>query len=394
MKNTAFALRRIASRSVHARLAFCVLCPLILTQAAWPAAEIEIEISADRPNTVTFPAQSAKFIRFLILAAAQGQPCLDELEVFGPNSEANLALSVHGAIASASSCLPGHAIHQIEHLNDGQYGNSYSWIAAGDTGEWAQIELPEITAVDRVVFSRDRNGTFSDRLPVRCEVCISLDGAAWETVAKVVGKAERSRGPQDLPAPPSESSREGREYPVLQNAFLGEEYAWLKTYGRADLSPALVPYNGRVKEYPRHVGNDVLPLPPLPAAPKLDGAADDACWAAASQGIVRVAYPYDPDACPLVEQAVQTGWFGDDLYLAIRMDRRLSSHIAVISGADWAGCGIVVLTEAGLVFNTYRGKQTDTSTPVAEAASQNMSVFCRMLPQPECLYRFVSRGTY
>ena len=84
----------------------------------------------DRPNEVTFPPTEARFLRFLIHESAGGQPCLDELEVYGPEGGANLALAGAGAKASASSCLPGYAIHQVAHLNDGLYGNSHSWIAA------------------------------------------------------------------------------------------------------------------------------------------------------------------------------------------------------------------------------------------------------------------------
>ena len=122
------------------------------------------------PNTVTFAAQEARFVRFLIRACASSQPCLDELEVYAPGNAENLALASKGAKASASSCLPGHALHAIPHLNDGQYGNGHSWIAASPANEWAQIELPKPARVDRVVFSRDREGHYRDRLPVAFEM--------------------------------------------------------------------------------------------------------------------------------------------------------------------------------------------------------------------------------
>ena len=103
-------------------------------------------------------------------------PCLDELEVYGIDGETNLALAQREARASASSCLSGYPIHQVRHLNDGQYGNSHSWIAAGQNGEWAQIELPAPATVAQVVFSRDREGRFRDRLPTQVEIQLSLDG--------------------------------------------------------------------------------------------------------------------------------------------------------------------------------------------------------------------------
>ena len=72
------------------------------------------------------------------------------MEVFGPDNAENLALASRGALASASSLLPGHAIHQVAHLNDGQYGNSHSWIAATAGSAWVQIELPETAKMAQV----------------------------------------------------------------------------------------------------------------------------------------------------------------------------------------------------------------------------------------------------
>jgi hypothetical protein len=140
---------------------------------------------------------------------------VDELEVYGPDDESNLALARHGAKATASSCLPGYAIHQIAHLNDGLYGNDHSWIAAGTLNEWAQIELPRAVSVARVVFSRDREGRYDDRLPISIEIHISTDGTNWKTVA-------RSSAFPILP--------EGQfgEAELLRYAFECEDLTWRK----------------------------------------------------------------------------------------------------------------------------------------------------------------------
>jgi len=165
----------------------------------------------------------------------------------------------------------------------------------------------------------------------------------------------------------------------------------VKTYGRADLSPRLVPYNGRVKNYPRHVGDDHLPLPPLASAPTLDGALDDPCWQAASRGVARVAHPYDFGIGPLAEHAVTAGWKGDDLYLAIETGRLLSSHIAVVSSADGGGCGVVAYTKKGLVFNSHAAKgraaEIKGSTPLEGAFSEDLTCWEVRLPLelfPKC----------
>jgi hypothetical protein len=141
-------------------------------------------VQSNRLWEVAFPPETAKFVRFAILECGS-EPCLDELEIYGPAGGANLALARDGAKPAASSCLPGYAIHLVEHLNDGLYGNSHSWIAAGRRNEWAQIELTQPTEVSRVVFSRDREGRYSDREPEAYEIQVSLDGRAWKTVSRV-----------------------------------------------------------------------------------------------------------------------------------------------------------------------------------------------------------------
>ncbi len=46
-----------------------------------------------------------------------------------------------------------------------------------------QLELPEVTEINRIEWGRDRTGQFKDRLPVRYEITVSLDGQQWKPVA-------------------------------------------------------------------------------------------------------------------------------------------------------------------------------------------------------------------
>ena len=169
----------------------------------------------DKPNSLEFAPLEARFVRLVIPDSVQGQPCIDELEIYGPSGDRNLALAGTGAKATASSCLPGYAIHQIAHLNDGLYGNSHSWIAAGPRNEWAQIELPGIMSLARVVFSRDREGRYRDRLPASIEIWVSVDGANWKTVVR------RSAFPS-LPEGPLDQNE------LLRYAFECEDITWRK----------------------------------------------------------------------------------------------------------------------------------------------------------------------
>lgn len=348
---------------------------------------------ADTPQVISFPPEHAQFIRIEITAGnSGGEPCLDEFEVYGADDQRNLALAANGAKASASSCLPGYPAHKIEHLNDGQYGNGWSWVAATTGAEWAQIDLPEAADVRKVVISRDRSGGYGDRIPAGFEILVSLDGAQWKSVHKAVAKVKHASGADAIPGPPPSPYQAKAAAPLdsqdeqLRYAFLGEEHAWLKTYGRADLSSALVPYNGRVKEYPRHVGDDSLPLPELASAPELDGSLDDDCWSSASRGVVRVAFPYDFDLTPCVNHVVSAGWLGDELYLAIETDRLLSAHLAVVSTQDMQG-GVIAVDNARLVFNIYADGKLKSSTPLKGAFNGDLTRFEVCLPMqllPDC----------
>jgi hypothetical protein len=205
--------KRIASRGLRL-LVFAGLASACLANTSTLAAansSAHVRVLAEKPNTFTFAPSQARLIRLLILETENGQPCVDELEVYGVGGE-NLALASQGARASASSCLAGYPIHQVAHLNDGRYGNSHSWIAAGTGNEWAQIELPAPAEVSKVVFSRDREGSFHDRLPSQFEIRVSLDGAQWKTVCSVNAQIS-------LPADADWNS-------LLTYAFLCEQDTW------------------------------------------------------------------------------------------------------------------------------------------------------------------------
>jgi hypothetical protein len=176
-------------------------CLLVVCLAA-QAVAADITIHPDKANIIELPATRARFVRMVILAGTGAQPCIDELEVYGPDGKVNLALASSGAKATASSCLPGYDIHKIAHLNDGLYGNDHSWIAAGPSGEWAQIELPRPMTVNRVVFSRDRASRFHDRVAVHFEILLSQDGKQWISVRTVKAvSAQPVRAPSAPRAP-------------------------------------------------------------------------------------------------------------------------------------------------------------------------------------------------
>lgn len=131
-------------------------------------------------NVESFDAARARFVRFTIDASSGGQPCIDELEIYA--GETNVALAAAGAKASSSGDFT-HPLHKLTQINDGQYGNARSWISSQVTGGWVQIELPQAMDIHEVVWGRDREGQYEDRVATGYRIEISLDGQQWKQVA-------------------------------------------------------------------------------------------------------------------------------------------------------------------------------------------------------------------
>ncbi|NQV25829.1 MAG: DUF1553 domain-containing protein [Rhodopirellula sp.] len=143
-------------------------------------------VNAQR-NTERFQAVLAKFLRFTTLETIDDnkhQPCIDELEVYDSSNPANnIALASVGTVTTSSGNYSETGKHQLKHVNDGQYSNDRSWISNKYGGGWVQLEFPTATPINRVVWGRDRSGSFKDRLPIRYHIETSLDGTEWTTVA-------------------------------------------------------------------------------------------------------------------------------------------------------------------------------------------------------------------
>lgn len=141
--------------------------------------------ASPKRNEVAFEPVEARFVRIEIASTTDGsEACLDELEIYGADEKRNLASLAENGRATASSLLAGHAIHQIQHLNDGLYGNDHSWIAGNRGACWAQIELKQPAGVSKVVWGRDREGHYTDRVPKEYAVLVSSDGENWQSVAR------------------------------------------------------------------------------------------------------------------------------------------------------------------------------------------------------------------
>ncbi len=133
-----------------------------------------------KENVETWPPSAARYVRFHIQQTNASEACLDELQIFA--GDENVALASRGAKATSSGDFV-HPLHKLEHLNDGEFGNARSWIASARTGAWVQIELPKTEIIDRVVWGRDRQGRYADRVATQYHIDVSLDGQQWQSVA-------------------------------------------------------------------------------------------------------------------------------------------------------------------------------------------------------------------
>ena len=157
-------------------------------------------------NVDRFAPREARFVRFTVLASSGIEPCIDELEVLTAESMSrNVALASAGAKATASSVYSQGTseLHRLEHINDGRYGNSRSWISAEIGAGWVQVELAEPAMIDRVVWARDREGSFRDRLATRYRIEISSDEHDWQLVADGEDRAPWTASATPGAAPPS-----------------------------------------------------------------------------------------------------------------------------------------------------------------------------------------------
>ncbi len=197
-----------------------------------------------RHNVETFQPVRARFVRFVIEETSRSQPCIDELEVFA--GDENVAAASRGARATASGSLAGYAIHELAHVNDGKYGNAHSWICDKPTG-WVQIELPETKTIDRIEWARDREGRYSDRLPVRYRIDVAVQPDKWRTVASSADHRPRAQA-ADRPSEPE------YDFTGLPKAEAAQGRSWLNRLQAARAERAAIAKTG-----PAYVGRFTQP---------------------------------------------------------------------------------------------------------------------------------------
>jgi len=166
-----------------------------------PVAALRDPVRADR-NTERFSPIEATALRFTVHATNSAEPCIDELEAWTPATDVgstNVALAANGATATSSGDYPNDPKHQLAHVNDGQFGNPRSWISNTSGGGWVRIDFAEPAVIDRVLWGRDQDRKFTDRLATAYTI-EALSGGQWVTVATSADRLPRDVDPGRSPA--------------------------------------------------------------------------------------------------------------------------------------------------------------------------------------------------
>ncbi len=138
-----------------------------------------------RRNSERFVPVLAGKLRFTVEQTNNGsEPCIDELEVWSAGAQPrNIGLAAVGTRLTSSGDYAGDPKHRLAHLADGKYGNDRSWISNSAGRGWVELEFEQPQRIDRVVWGRDREAKFKDRLAVRYRVEICGEDGRWQTVA-------------------------------------------------------------------------------------------------------------------------------------------------------------------------------------------------------------------
>ena len=153
-----------------------------------PVAQSGAGLTQERPpvhplrNVERLRGEAAERLRFTISKTTDAEPCIDELEVYTADGR-NAALASAGTVARASSIYPNSEIHRLEHINDGRHGNGRSWISNEPGKGWVELRFPREIVIQRIVWGRDREGRYADRLPTDYRIEVASGDGEWRIIA-------------------------------------------------------------------------------------------------------------------------------------------------------------------------------------------------------------------
>jgi mono/diheme cytochrome c family protein len=132
-----------------------------------------------RENVDRFAPVTVKRLRFTIRETNSLEPCIDELQVINTAGE-NIALKAAVTVSGEKVTTDRH---EQRFVNDGNYGNSRSWMSNQQGSGWVVLEFDQPSEIDRVIWGRDRLGKFKDRLATSYVIEIADADGQWKTLA-------------------------------------------------------------------------------------------------------------------------------------------------------------------------------------------------------------------
>ena len=202
-----------------------------------------------RVNVERFAPVKAVAVRFVVTATNQYEPCLDELEFFAPQlregeapaeprangsagaSPSQKKLDTTGAKLRSSGDYPNASLHKLEHLIDGKFGNGRSWISNEIGRGWAEVEFKQPVEIDRILWGRDREGKFIDRVPTRYRIEVWTTKYEWITVASSGDRLPFGAMPPPFPPSLEKSERESWAKLTKRQLELSESLAKIERSG-------------------------------------------------------------------------------------------------------------------------------------------------------------------
>ena len=172
--------RRTEAHEIRSRLAALVLNRSRLVPAAGGGPR-RIPVNG-RLNIERFAPTQARKVRFTIRETNSLEPCIDELEAWTPD-DANVATADRGASVESDGDTVDPGRHELRHLNDGRYGNGRSWMSGQKGKGRVVVTFARESVIDRVLWGRDREGQYDDRLATSYTVEVADDSGAWRVVA-------------------------------------------------------------------------------------------------------------------------------------------------------------------------------------------------------------------
>ena len=153
-----------------------------------------------RKNIERFVPVTTKRLRFTVNKTTDAEPCIDELEVYSSETESrNIALANTGTKAAASSVYPNSDIHRLEHINDDRHGNGRSWISNERGKGWVELVFAEPVVIDKIIWGRDREQRYTDRLAIDYRIEISTGSNDWRIIASSADRQPYASGRKRSP---------------------------------------------------------------------------------------------------------------------------------------------------------------------------------------------------